>query len=71
MKNDIIEFKKRWAMVNAAELRELRATPLREKARQTAALMESAKRLGWIEMLDAQEEEVRDRWNALRKAEGK
>lgn len=71
MKNDIIEFKKRWAVVNAAELRELRATPLSEKARQTGALMESAKSLGWIEKFDAQEEEVRDRWNALRKAEGK
>jgi hypothetical protein len=33
--------------------------------------MESAKSLGWMEMPDAQEEEVRDRWNALRKAKGK
>lgn len=71
MKNDIIEFKKRWVMVNTAELQELRATSLGEKARQTAALMESAKSLGWMEMPDAQEEEVRDRWNALRKAKGR
>jgi hypothetical protein len=57
--------------VNAAELRELRATPLAQKARQTAALMESAKKLGWIEKLDLQEKEVRSRWNELRKAAGK
>jgi hypothetical protein len=71
MKNEIIKFKKRWAMVNAEELRELRATSLSQKARQTSALMESAKHMGWSEMLDSQDSEVRDRWNALRKAKGK
>jgi hypothetical protein len=58
-------------MVNAAELRELRATPLAQKVRLTAALMESAKKLGWTEKRDPQEEEVRNRWNELRKAEEK
>ncbi len=70
MNQEILEFKKRWELVNAAELQELRSTPLGEKARQTAALMESARSLGWTDRVDPQEEEVRDRWNALRKAKG-
>jgi hypothetical protein len=71
MKNEIVNFKKRWALVNAAEIRELRAVSLSEKARQTSALMESAKQLGWTQAHDPQEMEVRKRWNALRKAKGK
>jgi hypothetical protein len=68
MKNDIVAFKERWALANAAELQELRATPLTDKARQTAALMESARSLGWMDRKDLQEEQVWERWNALRKA---
>jgi hypothetical protein len=64
-------FKRRWAAVNAAELKELRATPLAQKALLTAALMESAKKLGWMEKLESREEEVRSRWNELKKAAGK
>jgi hypothetical protein len=70
MNQEILEYKKRWALVNAAEVEELRAAPASEKARQTAALMESARSLGWMHSDDPQEEEVRDRWNALRKAKG-
>ncbi len=70
MNQEILEFKRRWALVNAAEIQELRSTPLGEKARQTAALMDSARSLGWTDLNDPQEEEVRDRWNALRKAKG-
>jgi hypothetical protein len=58
MKNEIIEYRKRWALVNAAEIQELRRTSLSEKARQTAALMESERSLGWMERLDPREEEV-------------
>ena len=68
MKNDIVAFKERWALANAAELQELRATPLTDKARQTAALMDSGRSLGWMDRKDLQEEQVRERWNALRKA---
>jgi hypothetical protein len=71
MKDEIIKFKKRWAIANAAEIRELRASSLSEKARQTAALMESAKKLGWTELHDPEEKQVRERWNALRKKQGK
>ncbi len=70
MNQEILEFKRRWALVNAAEIQELRSTPLGQKALQTAALMDSARSLGWMDLNDPQEEEVRDRWNALRKAKG-
>jgi hypothetical protein len=55
-------------LANAAELEELRATPLTDKAHQTAALMESGRSLGWMDRKDLQEEQVWERWNALRKA---
>ena len=70
MNQEVLEFKKRWALVNAAEIEELRSTSLGDKARQTAALMASAIGLGWMDLNDPQEEEVRERWNALRKAKG-
>lgn len=63
-------FKKRWGVVNAAERRELRATPLKDKLRQLAALMASAEELGWTEAPAAEEIEVRARWNRLRKVLG-
>jgi len=70
MKNEIIAYRKRWASVNAAEIQELRRPSLADKARQTAALMESAKSLGWMGRQDPREEEVRGWWNAFRKAKG-
>lgn len=41
----------RWELVNAAERRELRVTPLAVKFRQLAALMASVGPLGWTEAL--------------------
>ncbi len=61
-------FKARWEAVNAAERQELRATPMTAKLRQLAALMGSAEELGWTDALAAEEAEVRDRWNRLRRA---
>ncbi len=63
-------FKKRWESVNAAERKGLRATPVIDKLRQLAALMASAEKLGWTQALAAEDTEVRDRWNRLRKVLG-
>lgn len=60
-------FRARWEAVNAAERKELRATSMVHKLRQLAALMASVKPLGWTTALAAEEAEVRDRWNQLRK----
>ncbi len=63
-------FKRRWAAINRAEIHELRWMSLEEKFKQLAALMASSKQLGWNEALAAEEDEVRERWNRLRKAYG-
>lgn len=61
-------FRMRWAAVNAAERKELRATSPEKKARQLAALMASAQKLGWTKARAQEESLVRERWNRLRKA---
>ncbi len=66
-KTEARRYRKRWQAVNAAERRELRATPMKRKFLQLAALMASAKQLGWDGSLAAEEAEVRDRWSRLRK----
>lgn len=65
-RKDAQAFRARWEMVNAAEQAELRATSLRQKLYQLAALMASVPSLGWSEALGQEETEVRARWNRLR-----
>jgi hypothetical protein len=60
--------KKRWENINAAEIRELRRTPLSEKITQLAALMASTKAMGWDTAPSDEEIEVRMRWLSLKKA---
>ena len=62
-------FKARWALVNAAERKEMRTTPTALKLRQLSTLMDAATSLGWVEDLAAGEAEVRQRWNQLRRLE--
>ncbi|MBI3976670.1 MAG: hypothetical protein HY331_00650 [Chloroflexi bacterium] len=69
-KAEALAFKARWEMVNAAEIEELRATTPEKKLRQLAAMMALAKQLGWTDALAAEEGEVRERWNRLRRAYG-
>jgi len=63
-------FKRRWRLVNEFEKKELRRTSIETRFRQLAALMASAKQLGWDEALSEGEAEVWDRWQRLRKAYG-
>jgi len=67
-KADAAAFSARWKIVNDAERMELRATTMRRKFRQLAALMASVDKFGWVEPLAQEESEVRVRWNRLRKA---
>ena len=68
-KKDAAEFRTRWAAVNKAERKELRATTMSRKFLQLAALVASVSKLGWTESLAQEESEVRIRWNRLRKAQ--
>ena len=69
-KTEARRYRGRWEAVNAAERQELRSTPIRLKFLQLAALMASAKELGWVGPLAAEESEVRIRWSRLRKTLG-
>lgn len=60
-------YRRRWKLVNEAEIRELQETDPGLKLRQLAALMSSVDPLGWRQMLDMEETQVRNRWNRLRK----
>ncbi|MCZ6820934.1 MAG: hypothetical protein O7G31_15810 [Calditrichaeota bacterium] len=65
-KEQALAFRKRWQIVNAAEIKELRNTSLAEKLQQTAALMASVQAMGWSETLDSDETEIWQRWQQLR-----
>jgi len=60
-------FKRRWEAVNAAEREELSFTPVAQKFLQLAALVASARQLGWTEALAEEEGLVRERWTRLRR----
>jgi transcriptional regulator with XRE-family HTH domain len=61
------DFKRGWDVVNAAEREELATTPMTHKFRQVAALLASARKLGWAEAHAAGEDLVQERWARLRK----
>ena len=63
-------WKARWALVNEAEIEELRSTPVSLKMKQLGTLMAWSSALGWEEALAAEDAEVHERWNRLRKAYG-
>ena len=66
-KSEAMAFRKRWEIVNAVEKEELRNISADEKLGQLIILMTSAKELGWTKALEIEANEVRDRWNVLRK----
>ncbi len=63
-------FRERWELVRAVQLKELQAASPASKLRRLAALMASARQLGWSEELRAGEAGVRERWIRLKKACG-
>ncbi len=68
-REEALEFKRRWELVNEAEKKELRETPPAKKLLQLSALMSSIKAFaGWAEALRMEEDEVRKRWNKLKEA---
>lgn len=67
-KSEAIAFRKRWKILNDAEREELRISPIDKKIEQLAKLIASAKQIGWTRLLAEEENEVRIRWNKLRKS---
>jgi len=68
MRSEALAFKKRWEVANAFEKEELRVLSYDEKLEQLIMLIASAKEFDWTKGLEAEANEVRDRWNKLRKA---
>lgn len=66
-RQEAVEFRERWAAVNAAQEEENRSTPISEKLDQLSALMGSAASLGWKDLSDIEEDQVRERWSLLRR----
>ena len=60
-------WRRRWALVNAAEIKEMRGTPVWIKLRQLSAMMASARFFPKTAAEKAEEAGVRDRWNRLRR----
>ncbi len=60
-------YKRQWEAVREADLARLTSMSPDQKLRQLANLMASAKAMGWSESLAAEDAEVRERWNKLRR----
>ena len=61
-------YQERWAIARERLNEELRATSMETKLRQLASLMQSARAMGWSQSLDEEDNAVRARWMALRRA---
>ena len=61
-------YRQRWAIAGSRLIEELRATSMETKLHQLARLMESAREMGWSRSLDEEDDKVRARWMALRRA---
>lgn len=61
-------YRERWAAARERLDEELRATSMETKLHQLATLMQSAREMGWSQSLDDEDDMVRARWMALRRA---
>ena len=61
-------YQERWAIARERLNEELRATSMETKLRQLASLMQFAREMGWSQALAEEDDAVRARWMALRRA---
>ena len=65
---DALAWRRRWRLVNAAEIAELRATPPQKRFDQMMAISELLRGLGRLRADAAEEESARTRWMKLKEA---
>ena len=65
---DAARYQERWALARERLNEELRATSMEAKLRQLANLMQSAREMGWSRTPDEEDDAVRARWMAIRRA---
>lgn len=63
-----LAYKAGYEAVNAIEIAELRSMSFEEKFEHAAALMESARQMGWVEALASEDDVVRELWVRLKRA---
>ena len=61
-------YMQRWSIVRRRLVEEQRATSMETRLRRLAGLMASAREMGWSGAVDAEDDAVRKRWMALRRA---
>jgi len=66
-RSEALAFRRRWKTVNDFVKGELCNTSVDEKLGQLILLMTSAKELGWTKAQEVEANEVRARWNKLRR----
>jgi hypothetical protein len=66
-KADARAWKRRWRLVNETHRQELRDKPMETKFRQLAAMMYTARTLGWKTSTDAELRKIRARWARLKR----
>ena len=67
---EVVSWQERWALVNAVTRRQVRATPLEEKFRQTATLMALGHSLGLVRPSATDLTETQKRWMRLKARAG-
>jgi hypothetical protein len=67
-KEELLAYIEGHEAASALEIQELRAMSIEEKFRQTAALMDAAREMGWIEALSAEDAGARELWIRLKRA---
>ncbi len=67
---EVTSWRERWALVNAVNRQEVRATPIEEKLRQTAHLMAMGHALGLVRPSANGMTETRERWLRLKARTG-
>jgi len=67
-KEELVAYLAGYEAVNALEIEELRNMSIETKFKHAAALMESARRMGWSKSLAADDEDARELWVRLKRA---
>ena len=67
-KEQALAYRSGYEAVNALEIAELRSMSFEEKFEHAAALMVSAREMGWVAALSAEDDNVRKLWIRLKRA---
>lgn len=67
-KEEALAYKAGYEAVNALEIAELRSMSFEARFEHAAALMDSARQMGWAAALSAEDDNVRELWIRLKRA---